>query len=58
LGLPTLDVTSKNEGESETKVWAVRQLQVKGEGESVMYYFGFPDVSKDMKGSSRLIPLP
>ena len=58
LELPTLAVTSKNEGESESKVWVVGQLNVKGEGESVMYYLGFPVVNKELKGSSRLIHLP
>lgn len=33
LELPTLAVASKNEGESESRVWAVGQLGVKGEGE-------------------------
>ncbi|PRY03939.1 hypothetical protein CLV24_1384 [Pontibacter ummariensis] len=58
LELPTLAVNSKNEGESESKVWAISQLKVKGEGESVMYYTGFPIVNKELKGSSRLIHLP
>lgn len=58
LELPTLAIASKNEGESESRVWAVHQLHVKGEGESVMYYFGFPAVDQDMKGASRLIYLP
>lgn len=58
LELPTLAVTSRNEGESESRVWAVGQLNVKGEGESTMYYFGVPQVNQDMKGSSRLISLP
>ncbi|MER2998980.1 hypothetical protein [Pontibacter populi] len=50
--------TSRNEGESEAKVWPLHQLNVKGEGESGMYYRGIPAVSKDLKGNAQLIDLP
>ena len=55
LALPTLVVTSKNEGESESSVWALNQLDVKGEGESVMYFRGNPIVKENLNGSSALI---
>ena len=58
LELLTPAVTSKNKVESESKVCAVGQLNVKGEGESLRYYLGFPAVNKELKGSSRLIHLP
>ena len=57
LELPTLVVTSKNEGESESSVWALNQLDVKGEGESVMYFRGNPTVKENLNGSSALIRL-
>lgn len=58
LNLPTLAVTSKNEGKSVLKVWAFTTLNVKGEGESTMYYRGNPAISQTVNGSSRLIKLP
>lgn len=57
LELPTLMVTSRNEGESESKVWAMEQLNVKGEGESAMYYIGNTEVNKELNGSASLIKL-
>lgn len=57
LELPTLAVSSKNEGKSESKVWATRSLDVKGEGESLMYYKGNPTIDQKLEGSSRLIKL-
>ena len=57
LELPTLSVASKNEGKSVSKVWAIRQLEVKGEGESVMYYKGNPAVDQKLEGEARLIKL-
>lgn len=57
LELPTLLVSSRNEGQSESRVWAMDQLTVKGEGESVMYYIGNPEVNQDLNGSSALIKL-
>lgn len=58
LELPTFAVASRNEGKSESKVWAMRELDVKGEGESIMYYRGNPDVDQRLEGSARLIKLP
>lgn len=55
LELPTLLVSSRNEGESESRVWAMDQLNVKGEGESVMYYIGNPEVYQDLNGFASLI---
>ena len=55
LELPSLVVRSRNEGKSESKVWAKNQLTVKGEGESVMYYKGNPEVDQKLEGSSELI---
>ena len=57
LELPTLSVGSKNEGKSVSKIWAIRQLEVKGEGESVMYYKGNPKVDQKLEGEARLIKL-
>lgn len=57
LELPTLMVTSRNEGESESKVWAMDQLNVKGEGESIMYYTGTPEVNEELNGSASVIKL-
>lgn len=57
LELPTLIVSSKNEGSSESKVWAMDELNVRGEGESVMRYLGNPEVDQRMEGSSTLIKL-
>ena len=58
LALPTLNVTSKNEGKSESKVWAINHLQVKGEGESLMYYFGSPHADRQLQGAARLARWP
>lgn len=58
LELPTFNVISKNEGKSESKVWAVQHLQVKGEGESLLYYFGSPQVDQHLQGAARLIRWP
>ena len=57
LDLPTLAVTSKNEGRSISKVWALNQLTVKGEGESVMFYMGEPELDYKLEGSAKLIEL-
>ena len=57
LELPTLMVSSRNEGESESKVWAMEQLKIKGEGESVMFYIGNPEVNEELNGSASLIKL-
>ena len=57
LEMPTIAVASKNEGKSESKVWALDQLHVRGEGESVMYFTGNPELDQKMEGSSRLIRL-
>lgn len=57
LALPTLAVSSRNEGQSESIVWALNQLEVKGEGESLMYFFGTPEVVEDLNGSSALLRL-
>ena len=55
LHLPTLSVTSKNEGKSKSNVWAINGLTVTGEGESEMRYFGNPQVTKTLNGSAKLI---
>lgn len=57
LELPTLVVSSRNEGSSESNVWAMNRLNVRGEGESVMRYLGNPEVDQRMEGSSGLIRL-
>jgi hypothetical protein len=58
LELPTNIITSKNEGQSESRVWALSQLNVRGEGQSEMYFMGNPDVNQRMEGGSSLIKLP
>lgn len=57
LELPTLSVSSRNEGKSRSKVWAIGQLQVKGEGESRMYYLGNPTIDQQLEGDAKLIRL-
>lgn len=57
LELPTLTVSSRNEGKSEARVWAIHQLQVKGEGESRMYYLGNPAIDEQLEGEARLMGL-
>jgi len=54
LSLPTLVVTSKNEGKSVSKVWAWDRLLVTGSGESSMYYLGNPAVTRNLSGSASL----
>jgi hypothetical protein len=55
--LPTISVVSKNEGKSESKIWAIDHLEVKGEGESVMYYLGDPEVDAELQGAAVVHPL-
>lgn len=52
LELPTLNLVSKNEGESEAYVWVFHYLEVKGEGESAMYYYGNPELNLNLNGAA------
>jgi hypothetical protein len=57
LLLPTLNVTSKNEGNSESNVWAIDFLDVHAQGESTLRYRGNPEVSEKLEGNASLIRL-
>jgi hypothetical protein len=57
LLLPTLNIQSRNEGSSESNVWAIDLLDVHGQGESTMHYRGNPEVTESLEGNASLIPL-
>lgn len=58
LYLPTLEIISKNEGNSESKVWALHLLDVHGEGNSSLIYKGVPDVQERLEGNASIERLP
>lgn len=55
LELPTKSITSKNEGKSESRIWPLHHLNVRGDGESRMFYLGNPIINQKLEGSSKLI---
>ena len=57
LELPVISAVSKNEGKSEAKVWVLDHLEVKGEGESQLYYHGNPEIQARLEGSAIVEPL-
>ena len=55
--MPTQNLNLKLEGESKAIVWATNTLSGKGEGQSVLSYYGTPAVSYITSGSARIIGL-
>jgi hypothetical protein len=55
---PTWEVNIKLEASSHAEVWAVDRITGKGEGSSVLYYRGDPDISGFItEGGAQIIPL-
>ncbi|GJM61382.1 GIN domain-containing protein [Persicobacter diffluens] len=54
---PSSNVNIKLEGSSQASVWAMDQLSGKGEGSSILYYFGDPSIDYRIEGGAQLIPV-
>ncbi|PHN03718.1 GIN domain-containing protein [Flavilitoribacter nigricans] len=58
LFAPVVDLNIKLEGTSEAMVWAIDRLSGKGEGESLLWYRGDPDLSEfRTQGAAQVLPM-